>query len=115
MKRIDDYIASLPEWQAKNLATFRAIVHDIAPTITEDWKWNTPFYLLNGRILFGTGTFKAHTKYNFLNGALLDDTDKLFNNGFDSQNSRGIDLKEKESIDERQLRALIIESIQLTK
>lgn len=52
--------------------------------------------------------FKAHTKYNFiLNGALVDDPNKLFNNGFDSKKSRSIDLREGQAISQADLQALI--------
>ena len=53
-------------------------------------------------------SFKEHTKFNFLlNGALIDDTSKLFNNGFDSKKSRTIDLREGEKIDNKELKKLI--------
>ncbi len=56
--------------------------------------------------------FKEHTKYNFiLNGALLTDDDNLFNNGFESKKSRGIDLREKEKIDEKKLEGLIKQAV----
>lgn len=52
--------------------------------------------------------YKSHTKYNFIqNGALLDDRDKLFNNGFDSKKSRSIDLREAEQLDSTNLEDLI--------
>lgn len=52
--------------------------------------------------------FKAHTKYNFmLNGAINEDTKKLFNNGLESKKSRGIDLRFGETINEVDFRKLI--------
>ncbi|MEI7674632.1 MAG: hypothetical protein WCI60_02755, partial [bacterium] len=60
------------------------------------------------KMLFAMSSFKAHTKYNFIqNGALLNDNDKLFNNGFESKKARGIDLREKEKINEVKLEELI--------
>lgn len=60
--------------------------------------------------------FKEHTKYNFIqNGALIDDSDELFNNGLESKKSRGIDLRENQAIDETKLEALIVQAVNLAK
>ena len=113
---IDEYLTTLPDWQKRNLELFRKLVHAIDPSVTEDWKWNVPFFMLDGKMLFAASAFKAHTKYNFLmNGALLDDPDKLFNNGFDSKKSRAIDLREGEEIDHHKLHTLIEESLKRAK
>jgi len=113
-QKIDTYLADLPDWQNQNLALFRRLVHGAEPKIVEDWKWNVPFFMLDGKMLFAMSAFKAHTKYNFIaNGALLNDPHKLFNNGLESKKSRGIDLHEDEAINQAQLKTLIQESIQL--
>lgn len=113
-QKIDDYLAGLPDWQAENLTTFRKLVHLVDPGVTEDWKWNVPVFNIDGKLTFAMSAFKAHTKYNFIgNGALLEDPNHLFNNGFDSKKSRGIDLREGESIDKAQLKLLIEEAMQL--
>lgn len=113
-KQIERYLADLPNWQRNNLVMFRRIVHEIEPTIQEDWKWHVPVFILKGRMVFAMSAFKAHTKYNFIaNGALLDDNERLFNNGFDSQKSRAIDLQEEDLIDPEKLRQLIRKSIEL--
>jgi hypothetical protein len=105
---VDEYLKKIPEWQSSNLKLFRKLVHKSYPNITEEIKWGVPVFLVNSKILFAMSSFKAHTKYNFIqNGALLEDSHKLFNNGFDSKKSRGIDLKENETIDEMKLEALI--------
>ncbi len=112
MTKIDEYLDSLPEWQKHNLVRFRQAVHDIAPEVQEDWKWNVPVFLIGGRMFFAMSAFKEHTKYNFiLNVALIDDPNKLFNNGFDAKKSRGIDLREGDNIDEQNLKQLIQASI----
>lgn len=111
-KKIDDYLTKLPNWQRENLVEFRKIIHSVEPRMTEDWKWNVPFFILDGQMLFAMSAFKEHTKYNFIaNGALLDDPHKLFNNGLESKKSRGLDLHEGETVDEKQLRELVEESI----
>ncbi|MEO5950596.1 MAG: DUF1801 domain-containing protein [Candidatus Saccharimonadales bacterium] len=116
MEKIDNYINSLPEWQQSHLRLFRKLIHEADPNIKEEWKWNVPVFVLDSKMIFAMSGFKAHTKYNFItNGALLDDKHKLFNNGFESKKSRGIDLKESAIIDEKNLKALIIQSVEQIK
>lgn len=112
MEKIDGYLRALPDWQRANLELFRNAVHEVEPSIVEDLKWNVPVYLLKGKMIFAMSAFKAHTKFNFIgNGAYLDDPKKLFNNGFDSKKSRGVDLREGETVNETDLKALINSSI----
>lgn len=113
-KNIDAYLASLPEWQNSNLTQFRRLIRDAAPDIEEQWKWNTPVFAAQGKMIFAMSAFKAHTKYNFIkNGALLADKNKLFNNGLQSKSSRSIDLREDQQINFAKLRALIAEALAL--
>ncbi len=52
--------------------------------------------------------FQKHTKFNFIyNGAVLSDTNKLFNNGLESKKSRAIDLREGESVQKEKLIELV--------
>lgn len=114
MNKIDEYLESLPAWQKTNLQLFRKLLHEIEPSITEDWKWNVLVFIFNQKVYFAMAAFKAHTKYNFiLNGAVVVDSDKLFNNGFESKKSRGIDITESSRVDEAQLKALIKLSLTL--
>lgn len=112
MNKIDGYLNSLPSWKRANLELFRKLIHEVEPAITEDWKWNVPVFMFKEKMYFAMSAFKEHTKYNFMiNGALLDDPDKLFNNGLDSKKSRGIDLREGQTIDETALKTLIRASL----
>lgn len=107
-KNTDEYLSTVPEWQAKNLDSFRKLVHKVVPSVTEEIKWGVPVFLVNGKTLFAMSGFKAHTKYNFYaNGALLADPKKLFNNGLESKKSRGLDLHEGESVNQTDLEDLI--------
>jgi hypothetical protein len=112
MDKINTYLDTLPEWQKSNLELFRKLVHDAEPSIVEDWKWNVPVFIHNGSIYFAMSAFKQHTKYNFMiNGAQLTDPTKLFNNGFDSKKSRGIDLRQGDTINTDDLTKLIKASL----
>jgi len=112
MEKIENYLQSLPDWQRANLDMFRKLVHEVDPSMTEDFKWNVPVFLLRGKMHFAMSAFKAHTKFNFIgNGATLEDPKKLFNNGLDSKQSRSIDLREGETINEADLKALIAAAV----
>jgi hypothetical protein len=112
MTKVDDYLASLPDWQQKNLELFRSAVHEVDESITEDFKWGVPVFMHGGKMYFAMSAFKHHTKYNFMqNGAHLEDSEKLFNNGFDSKKHRGIDLFEGEALDRDALKRLIATSL----
>lgn len=112
-KNADEYIAALPDWQAKNIGTFRELVHEICPDVIEEIKWGVPVFVCKSKMVFAVGSFKVHSKYNFLlNGAELSDPHKLFNNGLESKKSRSIDLREGESINTNHLKALMVEAIE---
>lgn len=88
------------------------MVHEVAPAVTEDFKWNVPVFLINGKAIFAMAAFKSHTKYNFMaNGALTDDSKKLFNNGFESKKSRSVDLQNGQKINKEDLKSLIEMSV----
>jgi hypothetical protein len=108
--QIDAYIAELPEWQRENIRRFRAAIHRAAPDVDEGWKWDVPVFLVKGRVVWSVAAFKAHTKYNFFEGAALADPDHLFNSGLDSKKSRSINLAEGESVDVAQLDHLVVEA-----
>lgn len=104
----DEYLQLLPTWQQQNLILFRSIIHEVFPDITEVIKWGVPTFLQDGTMLFAMSAFKNHTKFNFIhNGAKLDDTDNLFNNGLESKKARAIDLHEHDLIDKDKLIDLV--------
>lgn len=108
--KVDQYISEQPNWEQINLATFRDLVHNHAHNLEEDIKWGVPVFLIDGKTLFAMSTFKAYTKYNFFNGASLNN-DELFNNGLNSKKYRSIDLKKDESINKNKLKVVINEAI----
>ncbi len=115
MEKTDEYLHSLPDWQQSNLELFRKLIHEVAPQVTEEIKWSVPVFLIADKMQFAMSAFKAHTKYNFIgNGALIDDPKQLFNNGLESKKSRGIDLRQGETIDEHALKDLIKRSMAYT-
>jgi hypothetical protein len=108
--QIDAFIATLPEWQGRNLTRFRTAVHSVVPAVEEGWKWGVPVFLINGHLVCAASAFAAHTKYNFFDGAALADPDHLFNSGLESKKSRSINLADGESVDAGPLTRLIGEA-----
>ena len=105
-QRISDYIAGLNDWRGEMLARLRKLVHEAAPEITEEWKWDTPVWSQKGNVVAG-GVFKDHIKLNFFKGASLEDPQGLFNAGLEAKATRAIDFNEGNQIDESALKDLI--------
>ncbi len=97
---------SLDDWRGALLARLRAVVCEAAPDLVEEWKWNTPVWSRKGNVV-AVAAFKDHVKINFFKGAQLDDPHGLFNSGLDAKNSRTIDLRAGDSVDESALKDLI--------
>jgi hypothetical protein len=109
---VDKYLQELPAWQAKNLQAFRKLVHEVSPDVTEEIKWGVPVFMYKSKIVLAMASFKAHSKYNFFNGAQLDDPYGLFNSGLEAKKSRGIDLQVDQKLDQKHLRDLIHQAIE---
>lgn len=108
---IDNRIAELGDWRGKMLGRIRKLVHEAAPEIGEEWKWDTPVWTHNGNVL-AAGAFQDHIKINFFYGALLEDH-HLFNAGLEAKTTRAIDLYEDDKIDEAALKNLIRSAVEL--
>lgn len=112
-QRISDYIAGLSDWRGELLARLRKLVHEAAPGITEEWKWDTPVWSQKGNVVAG-GVFKDHVKLNFFKGASLEDPQGLFNAGLDAKATRAIDFSKGDRIDEPALKDLIRAAVAYT-
>lgn len=108
---IDNRIAELNDWRGKTIARIRKLVHEAAPNIAEEWKWDTPVWTQNGNVL-AVGAFQDHVKINFFYGALLEDH-HLFNAGLEAKTTRAIDLYENDKLDEVALKNLIRSAVEL--
>jgi hypothetical protein len=105
-QRITDLIAELGDWRGKILARLRKLILDVAPDLTEEWKWGTAVWIQNG-LVCSAGAFKEHVKLNFFKGAFLKDPKHLFNAGLDAKATRAIDFHEGDAIDASALKILI--------
>jgi hypothetical protein len=108
---IEKRIVELNDWRGRTIAHIRKLVHEAAPDIVEEWKWDTPVWSHNGNVL-AVGSFQDHVKINFFHGALLEDH-HLFNAGLEAKTTRAIDVYEKDSIDDAALKKLIRSAVDL--
>ena len=108
--QIDAYLAGLTGWQRDEAIRIRRLIHEAAPGIVEDWKWDTPVFTQHGNVC-AIGAFKDHMKVNFFKGASLSDPTGLFNAGLEAKASRAIDLGPGDRIDEAAFRSLVASAV----
>ncbi|NJC41464.1 hypothetical protein GGQ87_001722 [Brevundimonas alba] len=103
---IDQRIAALGDWRGETLARVRALIHEAAPDVVEEWKWNTPVWSHNGIICTGEA-YKKAVKMTFAHGAAVADPAGLFNSSLDGATRRAIDILQGSEIDAAAFKALI--------
>lgn len=109
-ERIDQHIASIPDWRAGVLATIRRIMLEADPAVTEDWKYmGTPVWYCDGMVSLAN-PHKGKVKWTFAHGAHLSDPDHLFNAGLGHER-REIDIFEDDRLNETKLRRLVKSAI----
>ena len=110
---IDERIRELGDWRGKMLGKVREIVHEADPEIVEEWKWRgTPVWSHGGIVCTGE-TYKDVVKMTFAKGAALKDPSSLFNSSLDGNVRRGIDIHERDKVDEAALKDLIRAAVAL--
>ena len=63
--RVDENIAQSAPFARPILKHLRQLIHAECPGVEEAIKWGRPSFLLNGRVFFGMGAFKAHCRAGF--------------------------------------------------
>ena len=71
--RIDAYIAKAQPFARPILESVRERVHAVIPDVEEAMKWSMPAYLVGGKIVLITSSFKAHAALNFWRGQEIGD------------------------------------------
>ncbi|GGM19460.1 DUF1801 domain-containing protein [Deinococcus aerophilus] len=98
-------IEELGDWRGETLARIRRLIHEAAPGVQEEWKWQkpsspgTPVWSYEGGICTGE-TYRQAVKLTFFRGAALPDPGRLFNASLTGNTRRAIDLHEGDSLDE---------------
>ena len=113
--RIDEHIAGIQDWRGKTFAEVRAAILAADRGIVEEWKWmGSPVWSRDGMIAVANA-HKGKVKITFAHGAALKDPDKLFNNGFNGNVRREIDLYEGDKVRKRALTALVRAAIKFNQ
>jgi len=111
-EKIDEYISKANDWRGDLITEIRELIHAIEPKIVEEWKWNSPVFSYNGKMVCSPSVFKTHVGLNFFNGAMLEDPKGLFNSGLDAKKSRSINFNKESKIDKNSLKALLKKAIE---
>ncbi len=117
---IDARIKKLGDWRGETLARVRAIIRQADPDVVEEVKWRkpsngmlgVPVWEHDGIICTGE-TYKAAVKLTFARGAALKDPSRLFNASLEGGTRRAIDIHEGAVINEKALKALFREAVEL--
>jgi len=106
-EEIDNLIAQNQDWRGAALAKLRKTILEVDPEIIEEWKWmGSPVWSLNGIICVGN-IFKNKVQLVFMNGAALNDPDKILNAGLEGNQRRAIDVNEGDHVEEASLKTLV--------
>lgn len=108
---IEKYIESQEEWKQARLIAFRDLVHEVAPDVEEQWKWMVPVFVVNQKLVCAMSTFKDHVKFNFFEGAILDDTHHVLNSGLDSKKHRSINVSRQDTFNDVAIRQLLEQAV----
>ena len=107
------------DWRHDTLDRIRLLIEDTDPEVSEEAKWakasnpgGVPTWSRHGIICTGE-IYKDKVKVTFMQGAALDDPDRLFNASLDAGTRRAIDIVEGSTLDEAAFRALIRAAIDL--
>jgi hypothetical protein len=111
---IDARIAELGDWRGEMLARLRTIITSADPAIVEEWKWNVPVWSCGGIICTGE-TYTGKVKLTFAKGAALKDPSGLFNSSLEGNTRRAIDVRQRQPISEKALKALIRGAVALNR
>jgi hypothetical protein len=112
-QRIDEKVASLPNWRGHALAQIRRLVHEEDPAIVETWKWmGTPVWEHDGIVCLANA-HKNWIKVTFPKGAQLKDPEKTFNAELEGNAWRAINLFEGDRLNEAGFKRLVRAAIEL--
>ena len=105
--RVDDYIASLPEWQQKICNHLRDLIHAVDPEMSETIKRrDRPYFVLDGNVCALLAA-KDHVNLFLYDGAIVPDPDGIITGGHDNVSARQIAFRCGETIKTRPLSAML--------
>ena len=105
------YIAAMPGWKRSVGKRLDALIVRSVPNVRKAVKWNSPFYGLEGEGWFlSFHTFTHYVKVAFFRGASLR---PLPPGASKSKNTRYLDIREGDELDEAQLAAWVKQAVAL--
>jgi hypothetical protein len=105
-RRIDAYIASLPDWQQRICREVRELVHAADPAVSETIKRSKyPYFVLEGNICALMGT-KDHVNIFLYDGAIVPDPAGIITAGHDNKTARTVAIRQGEQVNRRALGAM---------
>jgi hypothetical protein len=112
-KLIDQKLASLADWRGDLIRSLRRLIHEVDPTIVEEWKWmGTPVWNHDGIVCLANA-HKQVVKVTFPKGAKLPDPKRVFNAGLGGNAWRAIDWSQGDTIHVEGLKGLVRAAIAL--
>jgi hypothetical protein len=77
-QKVTDYLESISQsWQVDVCARLRELLTGL-PGVSEDYKWNSPFYLVGTTQFASYGAFAKHVRLNIFNASGLAAPEGLF-------------------------------------
>jgi hypothetical protein len=103
--RVDQYLATLPDWQQAACRRVRALIHAADPDVTETIKrTDRPYFVLAGNICALQGT-KGHLNI-FIYDPIAPDPEGIINQGHENATARSIQVHQGDMLNEPALLAL---------
>lgn len=100
--RVDEYIATLPDWQQDICRRVRELVHAADPAVIETIKrTNRPYFTLDGNICALLGA-RSHVNV-FIYDPIAPDPEGIINQGQGNLTARAIQIRQGDTINERAL------------
>lgn len=100
--RVDQYIATLPDWQQDICRRVREVVHAADPDVTETIKrTKQPYFILDGNICALLET-RGHVNV-FIYDPIAPDPEGIINQGHGNLTARAVQIHQGEPINERAL------------
>jgi len=108
---VQAYIAALPGWKGDVGRRLDALIVRTVPGVRKAVKWNSPLYGLEGQGWFlGIHSFTNYVKVAFFRGTLLH---PIPPGESKSKDTRYLDIREDDQLDEAQLAAWVKQASQL--
>jgi hypothetical protein len=108
---VQAYIAAMPDWKSDVGRRLDALIVRTVPAVRKAVKWNSPLYGLEGEGWFlGVHVFTSYVKVAFFRGTSLRPVPPGKSK---SKDTRYLDIREDDQLDEAQLAAWVKQASQL--